>query len=328
MDTKELMPSEEVIAGIRKDIEAYEVEREKAHAQVRWRVPVFLGLLLVVAVLLAVALNSLASPYLQWFSTPHVFLYFGTFVGAFFVYNAAMGPATRLRQSFRERVLPIVFGCIRDMRYANGTTPDSFGRLPRKAVGSFGRESFDDTVSGTYDGFPFELYEAKLSTGGKSDRIVFKGVVAAFETVTPFPGLLVAAKRAGTVSNFFRDLFGGSGLETVECGIAELDEAYEFHTDNPGAARALVTGQLAKALQWLNETWPGEPARVALDGRDGFLLLPHDKNFFELPDISTPIDYKAHIEPLVAEMVSLLATVALVRKIGAPGDEGVDNKPA
>lgn len=321
MNAKDFMPGDEVIAGIRKDIEAYEIERQRAHGQVMWRTPVFVGAVLVAGAVLAYAFNSFASPYEQWLSTPHVFLYLATMVAAGFAYRSAMSPATRLKQSFRDRLLPIIFSFIQDMHYSNNRTPDSFDRLPKQAVGSFGRQKFDDIVSGKYDGFPFELYETRLSTGGKSDQTIFKGVVTAFETVAPFPGLVVAAKRAGAVSNFFRNMFGSSGLETVEAGIAELDQTYEFHTDNVGAARPLVAGRLAKALQWLAETWPGEPARVALNGSDGFLLLPLAKNFFELPSISEPIDYKTHIEPIVADMVSLLATASLMRKVGAPDDQ-------
>jgi hypothetical protein len=319
MDSKGFMPGEDVIAGIRKDIADYEVERAKAHAQVKWRVPVFLGVLLVVAWLVAYSFNSFADPAEQWFSTPHVFLYFGTLMLALWLYSVAMRPATRLKQSFRDRVLPIIFGFIKDMRYANKTRPDSFDRLPKQVVGGFNSQIFDDVVSGRYEGFPFELYEATLSyKSGKSDQTMFKGVVTAFETVTPFPGLLVAIKRAGMVSKFFRDLFGTGGLEPVTSGNADLDEQYEFRTDNGGAAQPMVSGKLAKALQWLNETWPGDPPRVALRGSDGFLLLPLKKNFFELPGISTPLDYKAHIEPIVADMVALLATAALVRQVGAP----------
>jgi hypothetical protein len=321
MNAKDFMPGDEVIAGIRKDIEAYEAERQKAHRQALWRVPVFVAAVLIVGAVLAYAFNSFASPYEQWLSTPHVFLYFATIVGAGFAYSSAMGPATRLKQSFRDRLLPIIFSFVKDMRYSNNRTPDSFDRLPKQAVGSFGRQKFDDIVSGKYDGFPFELYETRLSTGGKSDQTIFKGVVTAFETVAPFPGMVVAAKRTGAVSNFFRNMFGSSGLETVESGIAELDQTYEFHTDNIDAARPLVAGRLAKALQWLAETWPGEPPRVALNGSDGFLLLPLAKNFFELPSISEPIDYKAHIEPIVIDMVSLLATASLVRKVGASDDQ-------
>ena len=63
-------------------------------------------------------------------------------VAAIFLYHFAMRPATKLRQSFREHVLPIVFGFIKDVRYANATTPDSFDRLPRQAVGTFNRQTF------------------------------------------------------------------------------------------------------------------------------------------------------------------------------------------
>lgn len=323
MDAKGFMPDDAVIAGIRKDIEQYESQRASAFAQIRWRVPVFLGALLAVAAILAYAFNSFADPNEQWFSSPHVFLYLATFAATFFVYGAAMKPATKLRQSFRERVLPLVLGFIRDVRYSNATTPDSFDRLPRQATGSFNRQSFDDAVAGKYEDFPFELYEAELSQkAGKSSQTVFKGVVVAFETITPFPGLLVASRRAGQVSKFFRDMFGTGGLEEVQCGVPAIDDLYEFRTDNADAARPLVSGRLAKALQWLGETWPGEPARVALEGRDGFLLLPVTKNFFELPGISTPLDYKAHIEPMVADMVALLATASLVRKVGQPDDVG------
>lgn len=322
MDAQGLMPDENVIAGIRKDIEAYEVDRANAYAQVKWRVPLFLGLTFVAAVVLAFLFNNFASPYEQWRSAPHMFLYFGTLVVAFFAYSHAMKPATRLRQSFRDRLLPIIFGFVGDLRYTNATTPSSFDRLPRQSVGSFNRQTFDDVISGRYEDFSFELYEAKLSyKAGKSDQTMFKGVVTAFETMTPFPGLLIAMKRAGSVSKFFRDMFGKGGLEEVTCGVPDIDEKYEIRTDNPGAARPLVSGRLAKALEWLGETWPGEPARVALQGSDGFLLLPIAKDFFELPGISTPIDYKAHIEPIVADMVSLLATASLVRKVGASDDQ-------
>ena len=95
-----------------------------------------------------------------------------------------------------------------------------------------------------------------------------------------------------------------------------LDGDYEFRTDNIEAAQPLVSGQMAQALNWLKEAWPGEPARIALTERDGFLLLPHKKEFFELPASTVSLDYKAHIEPMITDMATILATAALVRKIG------------
>ncbi|CAN7690574.1 hypothetical protein LJR234_005793 [Mesorhizobium amorphae] len=322
METTDFMPSEVVIAGIRKDIEDYEARRASAYRQVRWRVPVFVGLVVVFMVLVAWLFNKVADPNEQWFSTPHVFLYFGSFVAALLLYFQAVKPATRLQQSFRETLLPMIFGFIQDIRYQHGVRPNSFDRLPRETVGPFNRQSFDDVFSGRYEGFAFELYEAELREGtGKGSSTAFRGVIVAFETITPFPGTLVATRRANVVVGFFRGMFA-SRMEELSSGVSELDAAYEFRTDNVEAARPLVSGRLAQALKWLGETWPDDPARVALDGSDGFLLLPQPKDFFELPDISVPLDYQTHVAPMIADMGAMLATAALVRKIGAKDEQG------
>jgi hypothetical protein len=315
MDAAGFMPNEAVLSGIRKDIEAYEARRASALRQVGWRVPLFIGLVLAVVYLVALLFNRFADPYEQWLSTPHVFLYFFGFCALFAAYFIGMRPADNAKQSFRDRLLPIIFGFIEDVRYRHGWVPDSFERLPGQTIGSFNRRQFDDFVSGRYDGFPFELYEAKLaSKSGKRETTVFRGLIVSFVLAEPFPGTLVATRKAGTVTSFFRGIFGG-GLEEIPGGTGKIDEAYEFRTDNAEAARPLVAGRLAKALEWLNESWPAGPARIALTGSDGFLLLPDARNFFELPPISTPLDYRAHVEPMIADMASVLATAALVRKV-------------
>jgi hypothetical protein len=317
MEARNFMPSEAVIASIRHDLELYESERRRAVGRIRWRLPLFFGLLIAVVVLLAFFFNEFADPNEQWVSSPHVFLYLGAVAGAVLAYSLRRKPATDLQQSFRHHLLPIIFGFVTDIGYRHGVRPASFDRLPTDATGSFDLEEFDDVISGKYEGFPFELYETHLThKEGKSNATRFKGVVLAFEQIKPFPGLLVAARKAGKVPQFFRGLFGND-LSAVESGVPRLDSLYEFRTDNVDAAQPLVTGRLARALQWLGETWPDEPARVALRGPDGFLLLPFEKNLFELPDISTPLHYNKHIEPIVADMAALLATAALVRKVGA-----------
>lgn len=317
MKAKDFLPDEAVIAGIKADLERYEGDRVSVHRAVMWRVPVFDGLTLAVIFAVAWFFNSLADPNEQWLSTPHVLLYiFGVFA-LFFVHSRAVKPAKQLQQSLRERILPVTFGFIEKIGYRYEATPDSFARLPRETVGSFNREHFDDVISGSYEGFSFELYEATLrQKAGKSSSVVFKGIIVAFETEKPFPGVLVAARKAGKVAGFFRGFFGGK-LEELQSGDAALDDIYEFRTDNIEAARPLVCGRLAQALKWLGETWPENPSRVALKERDGFLLIPLSKNFFELPGISQPLDYKGHVEPMIADMAALLATAGLVRKVGA-----------
>lgn len=133
--------------------------------------------------------------------------------------------------------------------------------------------------------------------------------------------MLVAARKAGKVVGFFRGMFS-SKMQELASGVPELDATYEFRTDNVEAARPLVTGRLARALTWLGETSPHDQARIALTGSDGFLLMPRNMNFFELPDISMPLDYQTHIAPMIADLGAMLATAALVRKIGARDEAG------
>ncbi|HEV2898380.1 MAG TPA: DUF3137 domain-containing protein [Pseudaminobacter sp.] len=321
MEARDFMPDEAMIAGIRADLETYEGERRAARRQVGWRAPVYLGLLAAVVAALAWGFNDFADPNEQWRSTPHLYLYVCALFAGMFAYWIATKPARDVQQTFREHLLPIVFGFIENFRYQHEGIPASFDRLPREAVGSFDIQRFDDVVSGKYEGFVFELYEAEFADKqGKSEQTKFKGVVLAFDTVTPFPGLLVATHKANMVTSFFRGLFGDGDLDEVTSGIRALDENYEFRTDNAAAAQPLVTGRLAQALQWLGEAWPDEPARVALHGGDGFLLLPAKKNFFELPPIVVPLDYRQHVEPIIADMAAMLATAALVRKVGASDD--------
>ena len=319
MDVKDFMPDDAVVAGIKADLERYEAERSRVHRAVMWRVPVFLGLFLLAVFGIAWFLNVFADPNEQWFSAPHVFLYVIAFVMEYGVYRAATNPARKLQQSFRQKTLPAVFGFIQDVDYKHDQTPVSFERLPRGVVDDFNRQHFDDVVSGRYEDFPFELYEATLSLGsGSSKSDLFKGVIVAFETITPFPGVLVATRKTGKVVGFFRGIFGGGGgLEELQSGVEALDQAYEFSTDNAEAARPLVAGRLAKALQWLGETWPEQPASVALSGSDGFLLIPLKKNFFELPDISQPLDCQRHVAPILRTSEAVASSDTMSAIIGA-----------
>jgi len=102
METADFMPSEAITAGIRKDIETYEAARASAVRRVRWRVPLFVGLVLVFLVLVAWLFNKVADPNEQWFSTPHVFLYVIGFAASILLYFQAMKPARRLRWAMAD----------------------------------------------------------------------------------------------------------------------------------------------------------------------------------------------------------------------------------
>lgn len=309
------MPSDEAVAELRTSIDAYNGERPVVSRQARWRILLFVGGTAAFFLILVIVLRALV-PGFELLSNWGFFI---AVIGAFMTfggYALAMAPARAFQQRLRSTLFTRLFPFVETVSYSHGQRPGSLARLPVEATGRYNRQSFDDLISGGYEGFPFELFEATLKrkSGKSSARIVFRGVIVAFHAPRRFPGTLLATKAVGGVTLFFRDLFGDGGLERVESGNAALDETYEFRSDAPEAARPLVNGDFARALDWMREAWPGEPARVALREDDVFLLLPMSRNCFELPDIGVPLDYDAHVKPIAAELASMMATAALVRK--------------
>ena len=321
MDASKFMPDEAMVASIAADLKRYNGERAVAQAEVsRRRILYFGGYTLAMALVAAAMAWLLVETDADAFGFVIPIAAFCLF-GYWIVAGIASAPARRLQQSFRDTLLPRIFGFIGNVSYAHGRQPPSFSRLPRVATGHFNRTKFQDVFAGRYEGFEFELYETTLTyKGNKSSNTVFDGVVLAFGLTRRFPGTLVAVKSEPGIVRFFRDLFDRSGLETIEAADPALAGLYEFRSDNPDAARSLVSGRFTQALDWLKDAWPGSLARVALQGEDGFLLIPTTKDFFELPHISVETDYQAHVEPIVAEMVTLLATAALVRQVTGEAD--------
>jgi len=295
-------------ASILADLNSYNADRVGVHKQVRWRVPVFVG----IPALLAVAAFIFLISKDAGFAAGIVMI--AAIFGLVFLYIWAAGPATRLQQSLRDKLIPSAFSFIDEVSYRNkGVDPASFADLPTAATGTYTTHTFDDQISGKFDGLDFQVYELSLSRkSGKNSIQVFKGVVLAMRLDNPFPGALVAAKPVGSVSKFFRDLFGGGGLQPVTTGDQARDEAYEIRSNNAEAALPLA-GRLTGALDQLRDAWPDQPSRIALNGATAFVLLPTHTNFFELPKISVVCDYGQHIAPMVGDIRKMLQTAKLVK---------------
>lgn len=278
-------------------------------------ISVYVPLILIVAVL-GSFLNGNSDVREQWTSPLHVFLYVGAVVAGIAGYFWATAPKRRAASGGAEALLPAIFSAIDNFSHSKGKAPASFSRLPRELTGPFNRERFDDVVTGRYRGFDFELFEASLSQkSGGEETVSFAGAGLAFEAERPFPGVLIAGLQTPIARGMFGKLFGGKDLEPVTSGIAELDGNYVFLSDNPDAAQALLTGSLARALQWLGEIWPDGRGLVALKGSDAFVLLPSARNLFELPPGPEPVDLDRDVRPMATDVFVMLETAALLRKV-------------
>jgi len=312
-----VMPDQSVLADIRREIEAHEAARAAARRKVMRRAPLFIAVLAVSLYVLARLFNGFADPAEQWSSTPHVFLYVLGVILTLLIWLWTARPVRWKQQDLRDRLFPLIFRFIDDFRYVRGEQPASFDRLPAEMVADLRRPLFGDVISGAYRGFAFEIFELQAQGNG-TDGQGFRGAGLAFEAEHPYAGTLLARRQMQAATGFLGKLFARRELTKIETGAKDLDEVYDFRTDNPAAANPSTVGQLASALKWLGETWPSGKPMIALKGGDAFLLLPIEKDYFELPANSAPIDYESHVRPMIADLVALLETAALIRKVGSP----------
>ena len=316
MDAAFFAPAPEAIEKLRRDIDAYVASRPTVAGRV-WR-----RTLLVMGIYAAVAAVAV------WFTLPVLMRGIDDFfaiVSLGVVGLAGIGawifarqPAYALQSGFREKLFPLVFGFVDDLKHTAGVKPACFDALPMDMTGMWNSKRFDDGLSGRFDGIDFELCEATLTfeVSSSTPDVAFHGLILAMELSKPFAGRFFVTRRLGKAAIWFRDTFKANGLKDLTSGDAALDAAYEFRTDNEAAASALLAGRLDKALAFIGESWPGDPIRLGLVGGHCFLLLPTVKgrDLFELPDVDERIEFDRHIAPMVADLGRILSIGRLAKQ--------------
>jgi len=330
MDSDRYLPNAETVAAIEKDIANYNERRKLARAEVERRKPVLFGsLALGCAAVLVLILTNFSS-----MSGNAVKLVFFGLVGAAVLaggalYRLAKQPGEDTRQQFRDHIIPVLFGFVDGLRYSHGYETTSFSRLPAPMKGNFNHKEFGDIIAGRLDGLRFEIIEATLKRKSKSaDVTVFKGVVLNCRSTYPFKGTLVAVRRpqpglfqaADDVFRSVGEFFRREQFETV-FSRSPLDRIYEFRTNSRDEAQGLLRGQLREVLEWVSRKWPRGSPRIALRNGEIFVMLPSDRDFFELPPIEIPVSYRAHLEPMVRDFAALLAIVREIQRQPQPAED-------
>ncbi|HTO32461.1 MAG TPA: DUF3137 domain-containing protein [Pararhizobium sp.] len=310
-DEARVVPDEAALVALRTAIGDYNDARPRLERAMEWRLTVVMGVYAVAAVTVFFMLVN----EIGWGEGlgAVVAILFGIGWG---LYNVCMKPVRDFQQNLRNRMLPLIFGFVEEMRYTKGLVPRFMEKFPKWALLKYGVAEHDDAISGQYDGMHFMLSEAELKTGGKNKTTLFDGVIFHFYLDRPFPGILAAAKRPTGMQKFAQELFGTGDLRIIESHDPTIDATHEFRTDNTMAARPLIEGPLVKALDYLSDVWRDDVVRIALSNHECFLLVPTKRNFFELPDIAHDIDFDRHVSPMIRDLVTLLVTARLVSRIG------------
>lgn len=303
--------SQEARRHIDQEIGAYNVARAPIAAEVKKRRWIALGgTAATVVVLTALAFLSSDSSAVSIFATAAIFVFIA---GGIFGWYWAEQPAAKTQDAMRERIFPVLFGMVEDMRYTRQQTPECYAGLPGAAIGSFRTSTFGDCIAGRYKGAKVELFEGLFTRkSNKTTTTVFQGVIVGFDLPQEFPATLVASARRFALVGAIGDAF--SSLKAMETGNAVLDGLYEIRTDDVAAALPLVQGDFARALGHLAASWNDNLPRVALAGWSGYVLLPSSKDWLELPSIFAELEFGKHVEPLLGELLHLLDTALEVRE--------------
>ncbi|WP_143530684.1 hypothetical protein [Rhizobium sp. RU36D] len=304
------MPGPEALAKIRADIDRYNLERPGVARAAILRTVLYMGGWAAVCVLIfwLAQRQGAASNVLGYILA-------GVLISGYFIYDLSQSAHKAYQQSLRDRLLPALFGFVDGVIYRHGHKPRQLERMPGNDFVSRTKTTHGDMLAGTFDGLDFTLGETELAIGsGKNRTVSFKGVIVYINQEEGFPGQLLAAKRPNRFAKTLRDLFSSSLLLPVQSGDPQIDASHEFRTDNLEAAKARLP-DLAKALDYLGDVWRDDVVRIAIQHKDSFLLVPSNKDFFELPSIHTPLDFDRHVQPMIRDLVAMLATARLVSKI-------------
>lgn len=238
------------------------------------------------------------------------------FAGGYYLWGQVWKPLTDHQLTLRYRMFPQIFGFIDKVQYSHGQQPGFLEHLKRMKLVSFTSSENDDIISGQHEGMGFDLVETKLILGsGKHKETVFRGIIFRFGLQKEFPGMLVAAKRGNWLQRATRDFWRTGPIDELSSGNRQLDETHEFHSDNFAAARPVIAGPLTSVLTWLGNEWHGGDVRIALSHKEGYLMLPADRDYFSLPALENDVFYERDVKPIVKEMVTLLAVAHVVRHV-------------
>jgi hypothetical protein len=166
--------------------------------------------------------------------------------------------------------------------------------------------SFEDGLTGTIKGVPFQLVEAHLAERrGKKTATVFRGLLLAF----PYP-----PASEGRVTLWQREQgrwAEGEDWRPVKLDDAAFDETYIAHSADASMARRLLEPAVRRAFATLLKRRPEEAKAVSLGLGDGCLLLAVDarSDSFEIGKLNRPLADAGRVQAMVDRFAILFDVV-------------------
>ena len=190
--------------------------------------------------------------------------------------------AARTRRRHQAEIMPLLAGAA-GLTYTqdamNFLTEFPERMLPQNLV-----RRCEDEISGKIGDRDIRFAEAKIETGGKNSRTMFKGVVVEFQNVAPMPAFFLASEAQTRGWFIFKGnirvddlvwLRGATGVSKVNYGVWGASEEAEKHPAFTQILNAILDleGNVGGDLKLYTATSDGAKTWLALShGRDLFRI--------------------------------------------------------
>jgi len=203
-------------------------------------------------------------------------------------------------QQAGEKTVSTVFGDIRFSSFEGSGPPPptpAYQLLKDAALlPAHSRRSFEDRIEGERAGAKFALVEAKLDTGGKNSKTVFRGILIHIEYPQRFSGRTLMAR-----SGWWKRGKGAGDLKRVGLISRELEEAFTVYSSDQVEARALLSPDRMERLIALERHFAGGKLRGLFDqGHMTIALEAGDQ--FEAGSVFKPLADPRRFSAALAEL--------------------------
>jgi len=237
--------------------------------------------------------------------------------------GSADGPGIALQRTMREQVFPALFSDVEQLSF-QADTKGFYDEIPDALKPGGDRFGWGDLIEGTYQGQPIAINEVSVSKtierDDKTETIqVFKGIAIRTELDRSVPELIVSKGRLA-VARWISEKLGTRGdTPHVAFEDQEFEAAFDVHSGNEDFARAVFSGEgRAQFIQLQSAHAKGQLQMAATD-TVAYLLVEHDRDFFELPPLDRPFNEGTDGRRLQDEMRGFLELIGSVRAMLAGG---------
>lgn len=239
--------------------------------------------------------------------------------------GSADGPGVALQKTMREQVFPALFTDVEGLSF-QADTKGFYDEIPDAIKPGGDRFGWGDLIEGEYLGHPIAINEITVSrTTERDDQKetvqVFKGIAIRTGIEQSVPDLIVSKGRLA-VARWISEKLGTRGdTPHVAFDDEAFEAAFDVHSNNEGFARAVFSDAGRAQFMQLQSTHTKGSLQIAASDRSAFVLVEHDRDFFELPPLDRPFSEGTDGRKLQSEMRGFLDLIDSVRALLAAGTE-------